>query len=84
MIATDGKPLQAEHSMIQAHKKPGRKPQGFKVWTALLRPDQIAILQSTAADMRGRYQGNALMRDVVDFWIEHQNLFLTWLANRGK
>jgi len=34
--------------------------------------------------MRGRYQGNALMRDVVDFWIEHQNLFLTWLAKRGK
>ena len=69
--------------MIQSPKKPGRKPQGYKVWTAQLRPDQYKTLQ-TAADARGIYQGNGVLRDVVDFWIEHQSLFLTWLANRGK
>ncbi len=70
--------------MNQAPNKPGRKPQGFQQWPTLLRPDQIEILRTTAEDERGHYQGNALMRDVVDFWIEHQTLFLTWLAKRSK
>ncbi len=70
--------------MIHTPSKRGRKPLGFKQWPTLLRPDQIEILRTTAEDERGHYQGNALMRDVVDFWIEHQSLFLTWLAKRGK
>jgi len=64
--------------------KRGRPFRGYKPWPTLLRPDQIVTLRTTAAELRGKKQGNALMRDVVDFWIAHQTLFLTWLANRGK
>ena len=69
--------------MQPPNNKRGRKYHGYKVWTALFRPDQIETLRA-AADLRGGKQGNAVLRDVVDFWQAHQHLFLTWLAKRGK
>jgi len=69
--------------MIHSPNKPGRPFRGDQVWTALLTADQVEALKS-AAQARGPKQGNAVLRDVVDFWRDHQALFLTWLAQRGK
>ena len=69
--------------MIQAPKKRGRKPQDLKQFPILLRPDQIETMHA-AANERGKKQGNALMRDVVDFWSAHQTLFFAWLASRSN
>ena len=69
--------------MIHTPNKPGRPYRGDHVWTALLTAEQVEALKA-AADARGPKQGNALLRDVVDFWREHQHLFIDWLATRNK
>ncbi len=63
--------------------KPGRKPQGFKAFPAQLWPDQDVAIRAEAAT-RGERQGNAVLRDVIDFWAAHYPLFRTWIANRGN
>ena len=59
-------------------KKPGPEPQ-FKPYPALLRPDQITELRSA-----GHRKGNAYLRDLIDFGINHRTLFFAWIAARGN
>ena len=83
MIDHDERNRHVEKDMVQLPNKRGRKPRGYKQWPALLRPDQIETVRHAATE-RGRSQGNALFRDIIDFWHAHQGLFTAWLAKRGK
>jgi len=62
--------------------KPGRKPLGLKQWPGLLFPDQIAALREEG-ETRGKGQGNAVLRDVIDFWRDHRLQYRAWLAARA-
>jgi len=64
--------------------KPGPKPHGFIPWAAQLWPDQVQAIRETAAREIGERQGNALLRDIIDFWGAHRPLFFTWRASRGN
>ena len=63
--------------------KPGPKPQGFVPWAAQLWPDQVKAIR-TEGTTRGARQGNAVLRDIIDFWGAHRSLFFTWLASRNN
>jgi hypothetical protein len=77
-ITIDRKLSRKEHHMSDTPKKPGPVPQ-FEPYPALLRPDQIAEIRSA-----GARQGNAFLRNLIDFGIAHRPLFLTWIATRGE
>ena len=63
--------------------KPGPKPQGFEPWPAQFWPDQVEDIRAEAAT-RGPRQGNAVLRDIVDFWKAHRPLFFAWIAARNN
>ncbi len=63
--------------------KSGPKPKGYKPFPAQLRPDQITAIRDDGK-RRGYNQGNAVLRDVVDFWLANRPLFLAFLASRGE
>ncbi len=63
-------------------KRPGPVPQ-FEPFPAQLRHDQIDAIRAEGA-MRGARQGNAVLRDVVDFWLAHRPFFSSWVASRNN
>jgi hypothetical protein len=68
--------------MSDTGKKPGPIPQ-YEPFPAQLRPDQITAIR-TEAELRGPRQGNAVLRDVVDFWLAHRSFFSSWVASRSN
>ena len=68
--------------MSDTGKKPGPVPQ-YEPFPAQLRHDQIVAIRAEA-ELRGPRQGNAVLRDVVDFWLAHRSFFSSWVASRGN
>lgn len=66
--------------MSDTGKKPGPIPQGYEPFPAQLWPDQIVAIRAEA-ELRGNRQGNAVLRDVIDFWLAHRSFFSTWIAS---
>jgi hypothetical protein len=58
----------------------------------LIRPDQLAAIQSDAntrypklhGRLKKRRNFNPALRDIIDFWMAHRPLFLSYLASRGQ
>lgn len=69
--------------MSDPRKRPGPIPQGFAPFPAQLRPDQIDAIRAEGAK-RGARQGNAVLRDIIDFWLAHRVFFSSWVASRGN
>jgi hypothetical protein len=69
--------------MSDTPSKPGPKPQGFKPFPAQLWPDQVKAIRAEG-ETRGYNQGNAVLRDIIDFWGAHRSLFFAWVASRGN
>ena len=63
-------------------RKPGTKAI-YDPFPAQLWPDQVAAIRAEG-ETRGPRQGNAVLRDIVDFCFAHHPLFLSWLASRGS
>lgn len=64
-------------------KKPGPVPKGFEPFPAQLRTDQITAIRAEGKT-RGPRQGNAALRDIIDFWLAHRPFFSTWIASRSN
>lgn len=67
--------------MTDQPKKRGQKPLGVKQWPALLLDEQITALRQEG-ETRGRNKGNAVLRDVISFWIAYYPLYKTWISYR--
>ena len=64
--------------MSDSGKKRGPVPQ-FHPYPAMLWPHQIKKIRAA-----GPRKGNAFLRDLIDFGLEHQSLFFAWLTARGE
>ena len=65
--------------MSDSRRKPGVKPLGVVQYPALLWPHQLKAIRDA-----GPRKGNAYLRDLIDFGLEHQSLFFAWLTARGE
>ncbi len=69
--------------MSDPRKRRGPVPHGYAPFPAQLRPDQIDAIRAEGVK-RGTRQGNAVLRDVIDFWIAHRPFFTSWVASRNN